>query len=265
MDRRGAVAKCARNQPYSEALRHAGVIRGAWASFYYRYDVFAVKIGGTKRLHAQRVPADRSMLRELRRLLVAAKSKSPGKYARTWAGTSNRTIRWIIAGWAGVLPPTVKRRIGGKVHFVRADFTASHKRLTVHERMGKRVNRHVWLMPLQREAVPLIEAALRRHLVVPLAKRQRRKGDALADDFARAVCAAYRELTGRRGFTWDYDAGQYATGGLFEFATVIERQFDIEEWFFGLAGAVAARLRSTASKHFLAFKEFEKPAFHMGF
>jgi hypothetical protein len=79
-------------------------------------------------------------------------------------------------------------------------------------------------MPRRADAVPLIEAALRKLKATPAAERRKRGRDALADDVARAICVAYFDLTGRAGITWNIDDEKYE-GGLIDLARDIEERF----------------------------------------
>jgi hypothetical protein len=101
-----------------------------------------------------------------------------------WLGVSGKTHRLI--DWPPV-PPIVE----GK----RANLAVRHRWVNlsgVHA-----------IMPTCADAVPLIEAALRKHKAIPIAERRKAQPDDLANDLAFAVCVAYRDLTGRRGDnTW---------------------------------------------------------------
>ena len=83
-------------------------------------------------------------------------------------------------------------------------------------------------MPSRRVAVPLIEAALRKLEAIP--DRRHRQPDPLADDVARAVAVAYRDLTGKRGLYRDEVRGR-DKGGLLLLARDIESRFKCEGLF----------------------------------
>jgi hypothetical protein len=163
----------ARARPYSAhvALYQAYQVRGAWVSWYWRYDTFVIEVDDTKLLYAQRVPVERGTLDELRRLLVAAEGTKE-EYDKGWLGTSGGTLRWVIAGWEAVPPRVIWRKFnaeGRLVGFERADFVAAHRRVAI--------DGHVRLIPPQHEAVPLIKVALRRYQATTASERRKRKVD----------------------------------------------------------------------------------------
>jgi len=125
--------------------------------------------------------------------------------------------RWIT-GWLGVTSKTLGL-IGWRPHG-NGGFEITPRGLRA-------------IAPFRADALPLIAAALRKHEAIPAADRQKRRGDAIVDDVARAVAVAYRDLTGEPGFVWDDLRGQYR-GGLLDLGRDIEAHF-------GGAGLFAAR------------------------
>lgn len=174
---------------------HAGQVRGHWLTWRWRGDTYATEIRGTRRPYAKRVPVKVSTEKELRRLLRTVHSRSDRRWITAWLGVTSKT-RGLI-GWRP------SPRCGG--------FEISLRGLHA-------------IAPTRADAVPLVEAALRKHEAIPATDRQKRQGDALADDVARAVAVAYRDLTGKRGARWDDVRGLYR-GGLLDLGRDIEAHF----------------------------------------
>ena len=173
---------------------HAHQIYGHWLSWRQRGDNTAIKIRGTQRPYAKRVPAKGSTEKELKRLLTVAQGRSDKRWITAWLGVSSKTrglIGWRPHGSGGFeITPRGLRAIA----------------------------------PTRADALPLIEAALRKHEAIPVSDRQKRQRDALADDVVRAVAVAYCDLTGKRGLYWDDVRGGYR-GGLLDLGRDIEAHF----------------------------------------
>ena len=156
------LAELAPDRPRAEVLRHTGLIRGAWVAWYHRFDVFAVVIEGAEpQLYARRVEVKDSPGRELKRLYAATERGTREEYSRGWEGTSGRTQRLVLRGWAAVPPPVIGRE--------RADFTVGHNYLAVDylaDGNGE-APAHISIRPLQAEAVPLVKAALQEYQAIP--------------------------------------------------------------------------------------------------
>ena len=162
---------------------HAHQIHGHWLTWRWRGDTNAIEIRGTQRPYAKRVPAKGSIKKELKRLLTVARGRSDK--------------RWIT-GMARRIPA---RRCGadlavGDAQYGEGRLVLRAADLTVTARSVRGLEA---IMPTRADALPLIEAALRKHEAIPAADRQKRQRDALADDVVRAVAVAYRDLTGERG------------------------------------------------------------------
>ena len=207
---------------------HAIQVRGSWKSWCRRLDIVAVQVRGTERLHTRHVLAERSTTKELKKLLVAVRSTSREKFNRRWLDTSGRTRDLVLAGWAALPSPIIKREVDGVVHLVRSNLVAPHRRVSV--------DKHTAIFPLPHEATPLIADALRQHLSMSSSKRQQRMVDTLADDLAGAVVRAHRALTGKWGLTWNDRASRHE-GSLLELANRVEVQFDFEHrWWLSMTG-----------------------------
>jgi hypothetical protein len=185
---------------------HAHQIRGHWLAWRGRGDNHAVQVRGRQRLRAVRVPVEGGPWKGLRRLLGAAQGRSDKRWQTAWLGTPSETRS--LLGW----------RPHGE------GFEVSLRGLHV--------------MPTRAIAAPLIVIALSK--LEATSGRRKRRPDGLADDVARAVAVAYRDLTGRRGLY------HYHYGGLLSLAADIEVRFDC-------AGLLSAhRLRKY-------FSEIRKP------
>ena len=86
------------------------------------------------------------------------------------------------------------------------------------------------IMPTRADALPLIEAALRKHEAIPASDRKKRQGDALANEVVRAVAVAYFDLTGQRGLYWNVARDGYR-GGLLDLGRDIGTHFGCARLF----------------------------------
>jgi hypothetical protein len=174
--------------------RHAHQIYGYWLTWRWRGDRYVTKIRGKQRPYAEHYPVKVSIEKELERLLTAAQGRSDKVWINAWLGVSSET-RGLI-GW----------RPHG-----RGGFEISLRGLHA-------------VAPTRADALPLLEAALRKHEAMSASNRQKRHGDSFADHVARAVSRAYRHLTGMGGLTWDNALNEYR-GGLLDLARDIEAHF----------------------------------------
>jgi hypothetical protein len=168
---------------------HAHQIYGHLLTLRWRGDNHAVLVRDGR---AVRIPVTAGPWKGLRWLLRVARGRS--------------NTRWWAA-WLAV-PPDVRGLTRWRP--TGEGFEASPRGLHA-------------VMPSRRVAIPLIEAALRKHEANP--DRQKRQSDALADDVARAVAVAHLELTAQRGIYWDAVRSLYA-GGLLLLARDIEDGLD---------------------------------------
>jgi hypothetical protein len=175
--------------------RHAHQIYGHWLTWRWRGDRYVTKIRGKQRPYAEHNPVKVSIEKELERLLTAAQGRSDKVWINAWLGVTSRT-RGLI-GW--------------RPHDGSGGFEISPRGLHA-------------VAPFRADALPLIKAALRKHEAMSASDRQKRQGDSLADDVARAVSRAYRHLTGKRGLIWDNALNEYR-GGLLDLARDIEAHF----------------------------------------
>jgi hypothetical protein len=173
---------------------HAHQIYGHWVTWHRRGDTHATEIRGTQRPRAERVRAKASTKKELERLLTVAQGRSDKRWIKAWLGVTSKTIGLI--GWR-------PHGSGG--------FEISLRGLHA-------------VAPTRANALPLIEAALRKHEAASGDDRQKRQRDALADDVVRAVAIAYFDLTGKRGLTWDDVRGSHK-GELLDLGRDIEARF----------------------------------------
>ena len=171
---------------------HAHQIHGHLLTWRWRGDDHAIQVRGGQRPRAVRILVESGPQKRLKRLLGAAQGRSDRRWQTAWLGVPS-DVRGLL-GW----------RPAGE------GFEVSLPRLHA-------------VMPSRRVAIPLIEAALRKHEATP--DRQQRQPDALADDVARAVARAYLGLTGQRGIYWNDARGLYA-GGLLRLARDIEGGLD---------------------------------------
>ncbi|MGZ6022697.1 MAG: hypothetical protein ACXWLQ_08870 [Rhizomicrobium sp.] len=164
---------------------HAAQIYGAWLSLRHRADRTGYRIDSHTN-EARRVEAKRGTATELDRLIEVAKGKSDRRWRTAWLGVSGATRDMVFK----MKPPPIIVKPNGECW--RADFDASGLAMVAARGV------HM-LMPRRADAVPLIEAALRKLTATPAKERSKRKpGDALADAYADAIKIAHHDLTGKR-------------------------------------------------------------------
>jgi hypothetical protein len=146
---------------------------GHWLAWRWRGDNTAIEIRH-RRPRAKRVDADRGTTNELKRLLTAAQGRSDKRWLTAW------------------------RVSKGLRHRLESNAAATQSRAEV-DRLGiggfeVAVRGYRGIIPTRADALPLIEAAIRKLESVPAVERRKRERDTLADDFIGAVRMAHRVM-----------------------------------------------------------------------
>jgi hypothetical protein len=197
-------------------LKHARRFYGLSLALRGRSDNLGHEIKGKTRQRAERVDANRGAKNDLLRLQTAAKSNSAKVFQKAWLAVPGKTHSLI---WSPA-PPIVERSFddtGRLVGFRRERPDVSKLRQVAVPGFSS-------LMPAAADALPLIEAAIRKLDAVPAAERRKRKPDySVKDELVSAVAAAYRDLTGRKGVTGKPDIE--IRGGLLDLGRKIDARF----------------------------------------
>ncbi len=155
---------------------HAYQIYGHWLEWRWRGDNTAIEIRGTQRPRAKRVDADRGTTNELKRLLTTAQGRSDKRWLTAWLGVSSKTH--------GIVLNPMLRQLKSRAEVDRLGIGGFE--VDVRGYRG--------IMPTRPDALPLIEAAIRKLESVPAVERRKRERDTLADDFIGAVRMAHRVM-----------------------------------------------------------------------
>lgn len=205
-------------------LEHAHKIHSLLLGRQGRDDHAGHKIRRKNGLWAEPVAAMRGASNDLIRLRTAARSDSDKIWRNGWLAVAGNTRRFV---WQPPPPPIIERQFdqdGKLIGFRRERFDAS-KLIRI------KAGRFYSLIPKPADALPLIEAAIRKLDEVPAAERSKRKRDpkfndlaAIEDELEDAVRKACRELIGRKGFKWEEEEQKYE-GPLIDLGRAIDAHF----------------------------------------